>query len=491
MARINQGFLGNASGKLGNVVFSKWRDLQTARQYQPDITDANSPAQQKQRTRMMALLQFLKPLNKSFIKFYNSANCKQSTPWAKAIKDNMKAIAPDGCIIPENISFGNPKFPPFEIVEATYDPFIDLLRIKYKPVDLSGRNDPYPYIDISVLGRYRSDPNNPTFDTRHMLKNCIDLTFECYSWDGQCEHTWTNHYSDGWCWFIYVDSDCMDNIKAASWTNSSPVYFKPKPIIDGFNLTVTENPVPTDAISWEYKMQVDQWVFEATIDPNKITLENPENHTIIAWFLAFANGKYYKSEANEWSLSEFHHQLQLGGEGFKGSMVCLYAVYNNEGEQVGKFNSFYINGGTDAINYDLQQQIFDCNYATPLSFVLNDNKTGFCGSIDELFGEFIQLWEQGVIYDHSSTQPPVIRALKAYSSGNGKVNVEGYESKDKIAYYFLHDKTAMLTLSAFEGSSFDNWTGDDAADVIKIEDNIYSIKMDKDRTIIANFIINP
>ena len=83
------------------------------------------------------------------------------------------------------------------------------------------------------------------------------------------------------------------------------------------------------------------------------------------------------------------------------------------------------------------------------------------------------------------------KALKAYSNGNGKVNVEGYESKDKVAYYFIQDKTAILNLLIAEGSSFDNWTGDDAADVVKVEDNVYSIKMDKDRTVIANFVINP
>jgi hypothetical protein len=45
MARLSNGFLGTASGKIGNVVFSKWRRIDTARQYQPDIQDANSPAQ--------------------------------------------------------------------------------------------------------------------------------------------------------------------------------------------------------------------------------------------------------------------------------------------------------------------------------------------------------------------------------------------------------------------------------------------------------------
>ena len=89
MARLSNGFLGNASGKIGNVVFARWRNIFTARQYQPEIQDANTPAQQLQRTRMMALLQFLKPLNKSFIRRFNAALDKNSTPWAVAIKANM------------------------------------------------------------------------------------------------------------------------------------------------------------------------------------------------------------------------------------------------------------------------------------------------------------------------------------------------------------------------------------------------------------------
>ena len=131
MARIKQGFLGNASGKLGNVVFSKWRDLQTARQYQPDVKDANSPSQQIQRSRMISLLQFLKPLNNNFIKFFNAPEAKGTTAWAKAIKDNMPAVGSDGYIIPKDFKLGNPNHPPFDITNIIYDPFIDCCSFSY------------------------------------------------------------------------------------------------------------------------------------------------------------------------------------------------------------------------------------------------------------------------------------------------------------------------------------------------------------------------
>ncbi len=44
MAKLSNGFLGDASGKLGNVVFSRWKRINTARAYQGNISDANSPA---------------------------------------------------------------------------------------------------------------------------------------------------------------------------------------------------------------------------------------------------------------------------------------------------------------------------------------------------------------------------------------------------------------------------------------------------------------
>lgn len=487
MARINQGFLGNASGKLGNVVFSKWRDIQTARQYQPDIKDANSLAQQKQRNRMMALLQFLKPLNKTFIKFYNSNVCKESTPWAKAIKDNMKAISSDGCIIPEKITFGNPKFSPFEILETTYDPFIDLLRIKFKPFDISGKNEPFPYLNISVLGRYYSDPNEPAFDTRHLLKSCINLQFECISWDGQCEHTWSNYYSDGWVWFVYVDSDCMEIAKAPIWNASSPLYIKPIPLIEGFNNNFAENLVPVDAISWEYINKENKWYLVVSIDIKKTSIEKPENYTLIIWGLSFINGEYDKSEAFHWSLSEPYVEVEIGDNERDGSIICLYSVYTNEGQQVSIYNRFYIDSGTNGIKHNLHDQLFDSNYATPLSFQLNDNQTGFCGSIDELFGEFIQLYNQGVIYDHSVEVHKKEYILNIQVTGNGSIDVVSPFLSVENTYYFYVDDTAYITVMLIENYSFLGWSGEDVEELVKVSDTTYSIKMTRNRVLVAEF----
>ena len=199
MARIKQGFLGNASGKLGSVVFAKWRDLQTARQYQPDIQDANSPAQRKQRSRMVSLLQFLKPLNKNFIRFFNGPLSKGTTPWAKAIKDNMTGVSPDGCFPLKNLHLGDPHLPPFTIVESTYNPFIDQVLVKYVPGQNPNPDNPFPYLGCSALGKYKSADGMHLFDTRNQLVFRPLFSFFCSFYEEYREHVFENSWRMEYC----------------------------------------------------------------------------------------------------------------------------------------------------------------------------------------------------------------------------------------------------------------------------------------------------
>ena len=67
MARVLNGFLGDAIGKLGNVVFRKWNSLITVAQYQPDIKNPNTPKQQIQRLKIKNLSLALLPFKDSLI----------------------------------------------------------------------------------------------------------------------------------------------------------------------------------------------------------------------------------------------------------------------------------------------------------------------------------------------------------------------------------------------------------------------------------------
>ncbi|MEI7595596.1 MAG: DUF6266 family protein [Bacteroidota bacterium] len=487
MARLKQGFLGNASGKLGNVVFSKWKDLQTVRQYQPDVQDANSPEQQKQRSRMVALLQLLKPLNKNFIKFFNSPVSKGSTPWATAISDNMNAIAPDGCFIPENFSLGKPKYSPINISDVIYNPFIDLCTVRYKPTDLSGFNDPYPYIGTSVLGKYESGAVLHEFDTRHQLCYLPEGSFFCSFYDDSHEHVFENWWGHGWLWLMYYDTYNIESYFNPNNGLTEPANFQPVSIIEEFNTKIAENPVPADAIHWEYQQKDGKWFLVVSVDIKKTQIKKPADYNIRFWSLTLQDGKYSQSEATEWNLSNTTYKAELIDSIARKASVHLYSVHKKDGEQVGRFNRFYINKDVEGKEHPYFDQLFNSCYAHPVSFILPDNQCGFCGSFTELFSDFINLYEQGVIYNHEDPAPTEERLLRIGTAPNGLVKVFGYSRQEESAYYFADNTTAVMLPIPPDGYSFSEWSGADAGEIIAEKEGGYTLRMSKDCSVTAVF----
>jgi hypothetical protein len=397
MARLTNGFLGNASGKLGNVVFAKWKQIYTARQYQPDIQDANSDAQKTQRGRMVALLQFLRPLNKSFIKFFNGPVSQNTTPWAKAIKDNMPAVTSDGCIIPDKITFGEPKYPPVKIKKVTYDPFIDCCKILYEPPDIPLNHSNYPLGIVSVLGMYAPENNNHAFDTRHINSIIPDSEWYCEFPGRWGVDIYKNWWNNGWLFMYWVDMEEYSFSVNPNNALTKPVFFVPESIIDGFNTNIKDNPVPVEAITYKFVFKDDTWFLQISIDPEKTSLDQLDKYSIAMWSLTFEDNKHEITDVMIWDLAETMVEYDISPEGFIGSSVGLYTVINKSDEQVACFNRFYMDHGTDGVSYPLFNQLFDSGYANPLSFILEDDMCGIYGSFDELFNEFITLYEQGLI----------------------------------------------------------------------------------------------
>jgi hypothetical protein len=488
MALINQGFLGNASGKLGTVVFSKWRDLQTARQYQPDIHDANSDAQKKQRSKMVSLLEFLKPLNKNFIQLFNGQVAKGSTPWAKAIKDNMPAVGPDGSINPKAFRLGNPKFPQFEISEASYNPFIDQVSLRYRPVSHPSQNDAFPYIVTSVLGKYNSESGVNDFDTRHLLCSLPHGWFYCSFYDDNYEYLYENHWSFGMIWFLYYDTYDIDSIFKPNDTLTEHSTFKLVPIIEGFNTDVKDDLIPFETLKWDYQQKDNKWYIVISIDIKKTKISNPEEHTLIFWGVALHDNKYDQSKALEWELSETTKEIEIGENGFGGGVLGLYAVYTNKGEQVSKFNRFYINKGSDGIEHPYFDQLFDCNYAHPSSFILAGNQNGFCGNIDELFSEFIELIQQGYISIPKKPEPINEVSLNILPNINGYINVSGFLRNEGDNFIFAENGSAFLQPVANVGFKFSLWSGPDAMDIIETSPGNYTLIISKPRSITPEFV---
>jgi hypothetical protein len=490
MARISNGFLGNASGKLGNVVFSKWKEIYTARQYQPDIHDANSQAQQKQRSRMVSLLQFLKPLNKNFIKFFNTPFAKGSTPWAIAIHDNMKIVSPDGCVSLQNFSLGEPKYPPFEIFDVSYNPFTNQTHFQYKKPNADFQNDPFPYFAPCVLGKYKSDSGLHEFDIRHLLCSLPEGHFWCSIYEGFDEHVYDNSWSGTRFWMIYYDSYDVDKIINPALNVSAPVYFEAAPTLEGFNTNINDNLVPVDAITWEYKQGSSDWYLDFYCDFSKTELTKPSDYTLIFWFNALTHNNHYFQGPYEWDLQESSFESLIGAEGFNGSIIALYAIFNKKGEQVSAFNRFYIEKGSDSVVFPYFEQLFKCKFSHPASFVLSGNQCGFCGNIDTLFNELFSLWEQGFVPEEENPLVIPEANLKLKTSSNGVVLVHGQIREEEQDFVFEKNKMAELIPKPEAQHVFSTWKGDDAEFVVDLGNDTFQIQMSKERVLIPEFVPN-
>jgi hypothetical protein len=89
MAKYNGSAFGSLSGKLGNAVAAKWKGIDTARSYNSQPSNPNSPAQQVQRGKMKTLVAFLKNIWSYALKNQFDQNSTGTTGWAKAIKANI------------------------------------------------------------------------------------------------------------------------------------------------------------------------------------------------------------------------------------------------------------------------------------------------------------------------------------------------------------------------------------------------------------------
>lgn len=114
MAKFSQGILGGFSGKLGTVVGSVWNGKQIMRARAASHKDANTEAQQMQRSKWSLAIEFLKPLTA-----YLRTAC---APYAQSVslttfnvamsyllKNAIDGEYPDYVVVPEmvRVSFGS------------------------------------------------------------------------------------------------------------------------------------------------------------------------------------------------------------------------------------------------------------------------------------------------------------------------------------------------------------------------------------------------
>jgi len=129
MATVKNGFLGNAAGKLGNVVFKKYKRLQVASKYQPYVQDRKSTEQLTQRRKMSVITEFLKDFDKGFFDVFYYYTKSVKSGFSQAIRDNINIVDDLGNIDITKLSFGNPSIKAPILYEQTYDPFIDQIKV--------------------------------------------------------------------------------------------------------------------------------------------------------------------------------------------------------------------------------------------------------------------------------------------------------------------------------------------------------------------------
>ena len=175
MAKLGQGFLGNASGKLGTVIFAKWRKTNTVRKHQPIIQDKKSPAQLTQRRAIKTITSALTPLKNNFIPFFNKNISGEASPWSYAIKQNISALDINGNFDLFKLQLGKPSLPAPLILAAIYNPFVDQIYIK-----ISSSKSEKNYNLSSFIGQYKSINQTIQLDTRHLIIPIYRNWVECF-----------------------------------------------------------------------------------------------------------------------------------------------------------------------------------------------------------------------------------------------------------------------------------------------------------------------
>ncbi len=403
MAKLSNGFLGDASGKLGNVVFSKWKRINTARSYQGKISDANSPAQKTQRLRMSALQSFLSPLNNNFIKFFNSKFVVNSTPWAKAIKDNMPAVDELGNIDLTKITFGNNKLPPVKILNSDYDPFIDCLTIKYDNPDFITSNSSFPLIACSMLGMSKEYDQPHSFNLDNMLKYMPGSYFYCEYEDQGGTTVFTNYFDRGQFWLIPLSDYRWDEMYQSIPENTVPVSFVPISQVRGFNKKFDYNPIPFDILDISYEKPDSTTNLVINIDKKLIPEEITDDYSIALQVRLILREGYIDFEMTNLKISELPYTTTIPNKYNVVGLIVLYTVLNEDDQQISCFNTKYFGYDPNENFTPYFVALHMCYGACALSFKLQSNYTGIYGKLDELVSDFISAYESGIVTGNPET----------------------------------------------------------------------------------------
>jgi hypothetical protein len=271
MARVVNGFLGDAIGKLGNVIFRKWNALVTASQYQPEVKNPNTPKQQEQRTKIKNLSHALQPFKDSVIPLNFTNRKGLSTSWAEAIRKNYPLLDEIGNIeFMDMILSGGTLVPPV-ILEATYDPFINQFYIKYKLVN-QGKLD-LGLTRLTAIGRMMLDD---AYNVANICKLPYNSCFSSYINeldlpDWPLNFIFDNAWSEGMFFYNIVRAANLDvrayNPRNISNTASAGAYFNIGDILSQYDFSVRERIIMPENIHASIVENEGAFTLKIYIDP--------------------------------------------------------------------------------------------------------------------------------------------------------------------------------------------------------------------------------
>lgn len=229
MARVINGFLGDAIGKLGNVVFRKWNSMITVAQYQPMVKNPNSPKQQVQRQKIKNLSLALQPFKDSLIPLNFSNRKGFSTRWAEAIRTNYPLLDETGNISFEEMKLSAGILIPPVILDVIPDPFINQTRINCNLINASATDT--GLLRLSAVGKMFTEN---AFNTENIAKLPFGKSFITYISEPDIEDNAFNFdfssvWSEGQLFYNMLKSADIDarayNPNNIINTPSSGVYF--------------------------------------------------------------------------------------------------------------------------------------------------------------------------------------------------------------------------------------------------------------------------
>jgi hypothetical protein len=187
MAKIENGFLGDASGQIGNVVLLRSKNGAIVRSYQPKVFNPKTPGQQSARNNLKLTTQFFSLINTTFIKFLYGISGINKNQFGRAVCDNKNLRDPENRINLNFLKLGIPNCPTIIIKTVTYNAFTDQIDLIYSlpPILLSDENDNF---FVSVLG-IKSDASNGL----ELNLNHVCCTANYPHW-----YCWYNHSPDGY-----------------------------------------------------------------------------------------------------------------------------------------------------------------------------------------------------------------------------------------------------------------------------------------------------